>query len=137
MPPEPRRFRAPWSTKRTAGGHYAVIDANGLELAYVDVREERAGASAQGLTEDEARRIAANIARLARAAEEGGVRALTRLERNRTFDSVHDTAEFRQEAVAHQLEDAPMVLCNFRLEQLFAAALQTVEGAGLVRFHER
>ena len=64
MPPESRRFPAPWRTKRTAGGHYAVVGANGLELAYVYVREERAGASAQGLTEDEARRIATNIARL-------------------------------------------------------------------------
>src|SRR5688500_16049594 len=33
-------------------------------LAYPYVLEQRAGASAQGLTKDEARRIAANIARL-------------------------------------------------------------------------
>ena len=36
---------------------------NGLALAYVYVKDERAG-SYDGLTEDEARRIAANIVRL-------------------------------------------------------------------------
>jgi hypothetical protein len=59
---EPRRFPPPWTVERTTGEHFKVKDANGLDLAYVYVRG--AGASEVGLTEDEARRIAANIARL-------------------------------------------------------------------------
>jgi hypothetical protein len=59
---EPRRFPPPWSVKRTAGEHFKVQDANGLDLAWVYVKA--AGAGVAGLTEDEARRIAANIARL-------------------------------------------------------------------------
>ena len=58
-----RRFPPPWSVDRTSGGHFRIADANGLALAFVYVRDERAG-SFDGLTEDEARRIAGNIAKL-------------------------------------------------------------------------
>ncbi len=55
---------APWSVTEIAGGH-AVVDAGGRRLAYVykntsldhDVNSE-------ALTDDEARRVAANIAKL-------------------------------------------------------------------------
>ena len=57
-----RRFPPPWSVQKTAGGHFQVVDANGVTLAYVYVRDERS--TFDGLTEDEARRIAANIAKL-------------------------------------------------------------------------
>ncbi len=60
---EPRRFPPPWTVEKTTGGHFRVTDANGMALAYVYVRDEPAG-SFDGLTEDEARRIAANIAKL-------------------------------------------------------------------------
>ncbi len=61
MPPA-RRFPPPWSVEKTTGGHFRIADANGVTLAYVYVRDERS--TFDGLTEDEARRIAANIARL-------------------------------------------------------------------------
>jgi K+/H+ antiporter YhaU regulatory subunit KhtT len=59
-----RRFPAPWRVDRIPGGH-VVRDANGQALAYVYSRENEAEAmQAKVLTADEARRIAANIARL-------------------------------------------------------------------------
>ena len=48
-----RRLPAPWTAEKIAGG-YLVRDSNGQVLAYVYSRA----------TEDEARRVAVNIARL-------------------------------------------------------------------------
>jgi hypothetical protein len=60
----PRRFPAPWSAEQIPGG-YKVVDATGQALAYVYARETKAQAdTAKMLTMDEARRIAANIAKL-------------------------------------------------------------------------
>jgi hypothetical protein len=53
-----RRFPAPWTVEKTPGG-FKVLDANGHSLAYV-----YAGDKSVTLTEDEARRIASNIAKL-------------------------------------------------------------------------
>jgi hypothetical protein len=50
-----RRLPAPWYTEKMPGG-YVVRDANGQALAYIYSR-------ANDLTEHEARRIAANIAK--------------------------------------------------------------------------
>ena len=59
-----RRFPAPWHADKIPGG-YVVRDANGEALAYVYARATQAeAAQAKVLTADEARRIAANIARL-------------------------------------------------------------------------
>jgi hypothetical protein len=59
-----RRFAAPWRSEKISGG-YVVRDANGQALAYVYARATMAEAmQAKTLTQDEARRIAANIARL-------------------------------------------------------------------------
>lgn len=59
-----RRFPAPWAVERIAGG-FKVIDANGQSLAYVYARDTESDAIiAKVLTEDEARRIASNIAKL-------------------------------------------------------------------------
>ena len=59
-----RRFKPPWSTERIPGG-YVVKDATGQSLAYVYSRENENDAHmAKVLTEDEARRIASNIAKL-------------------------------------------------------------------------
>ena len=59
-----RRFPAPWKVEKIAGG-FKVIDANGQSLAYVYSRETKDAANIAGvLTEDEARRIAAHIAKL-------------------------------------------------------------------------
>jgi len=57
-----RRFPRPWKVERIEGG-YKVSDANGQALAYV---YGQAGDTSIGktLTLDEARRIAANIAKL-------------------------------------------------------------------------
>jgi hypothetical protein len=59
-----RRFPPPWTVEKIAGG-FKVIDANRQSLAYVYARETKDAAMIAGvLTEDEARRIAANIAKL-------------------------------------------------------------------------
>jgi len=60
----PRRFPAPWKAEKIPGG-YVVRDANGQALAYLYARATIAEAmQAKTLTQDEARWIAANIARL-------------------------------------------------------------------------
>jgi hypothetical protein len=58
----PRRFPPPWAVERIEGG-YKVLDAQGQALAYV---YGTAGDASVGktVTLDEARRIAANIAKL-------------------------------------------------------------------------
>jgi 2-methylisocitrate lyase-like PEP mutase family enzyme len=59
-----RRFPPPWNVEEIPGG-YKVLDASGQSVAYVYGRETKADAdTAKVLTMDEARRIAANIARL-------------------------------------------------------------------------
>ena len=59
-----RGFPAPWSAEQIPGG-YVVKDATGQSLAYVYARETKQEAdTAHVLTMDEARRIAANIAKL-------------------------------------------------------------------------
>jgi hypothetical protein len=59
-----RRFPAPWRAEKMPGG-YVVRDANGQALAYVYSRATEADAmQAKVLTDDEARRVAVNIARL-------------------------------------------------------------------------
>ena len=59
-----RRLPAPWTADRIPGG-YVVRDANGQSLANVYSRATEADAlQAKLLTEDEARRVAVNIARL-------------------------------------------------------------------------
>jgi hypothetical protein len=59
-----RRFPAPWTVEKLEGGP-KVVDANGQSLAYVYSRENENDARiAKVLTEDEARRIASNIAKL-------------------------------------------------------------------------
>jgi hypothetical protein len=64
MPEPPRRFPTPWRAEPIPGG-YVVRDANGQALAYLYSREnEDKARQAKTLTNDEARRIALNIARL-------------------------------------------------------------------------
>ena len=59
-----RRFPPPWTADRIEGG-YAVRDAAGRRSAYVYARDDATIARQAGvLTMDEARRIAANIAKL-------------------------------------------------------------------------
>jgi hypothetical protein len=59
-----RRFPPPWTVVKLPGG-FKVVDAQGQSLAYVYSRESEAAAGTAGvLTEDEARRIASNIAKL-------------------------------------------------------------------------
>jgi hypothetical protein len=59
-----RRLPAPWRSEKIPGG-YVVRDANGQALAHVYSRATEADAmQAKVLTEDEARRVAINIARL-------------------------------------------------------------------------
>ena len=59
--PSSRRFPPPWSVEEQETW-FAVRDREGQQLAYVYFDDPRA--AAKPLTRDEARRIAANIARL-------------------------------------------------------------------------
>ena len=62
--PMARRFPPPWTAEQIPGG-FKVVDAIGQSLAYVYASETKAQAdAAKVLTMDEARRIAANIAKL-------------------------------------------------------------------------
>ena len=64
MPSSPRRFPAPW-TVEDLDTCFVVRDHDGQQLAYVYYEEESGRRSAAMLlTKDEARRIAANIAKL-------------------------------------------------------------------------
>ena len=59
-----RRFPAPWRAEKMPGG-YVVRDANDQALAHIYSRPNEADAmQAKVLTDDEARRVAANIAKL-------------------------------------------------------------------------
>jgi hypothetical protein len=61
-----RRFPPPWTVEERAAA-FAVCDANGQALAYVYFEDEPGRRSAAKLlSKDEARRIAANIAKLPR-----------------------------------------------------------------------
>jgi hypothetical protein len=64
MPSSPHSFPAPWSAELQPN-YYVVRDADGQQLAYIyysNVPERRSAAKL--LSKDEARRIAANIAKL-------------------------------------------------------------------------
>jgi len=63
MDPPARRFPPPWKAVRTPG-EYKIEDANGLALAYIYAWGENGGVNNDGLTVDEARRIAVGMARL-------------------------------------------------------------------------
>jgi hypothetical protein len=63
--PATRRFPPPWTIKEYNDACFIVSDHNGQALAYVYFEEEPGRRSAANLlTKDEARRIAANIAKL-------------------------------------------------------------------------
>ena len=63
-PTKPRRFVRPWSVTERDGA-YEVRDAAGLNLATVHFEDQPARQSQlQRLSKDEARRVAAQIARL-------------------------------------------------------------------------
>ena len=63
--PSPRRFPPPWTIEEYNDTCFIVRDHDGQALAY-DYFEEEPGrrSAAKLLTKDEARRIAANIAKL-------------------------------------------------------------------------
>ena len=59
-----RRFPSPWIVEALDGG-YKVVDANKQAIAYVyGCADKRDAKPLRGLTLDEARRVAANIAKL-------------------------------------------------------------------------
>jgi len=64
MPLSTRRFPAPWSAE-VQPNYYVVRDANGQQIAYIYYEcEPGRRSAAKLLSKDEARRIAANIAKL-------------------------------------------------------------------------
>jgi hypothetical protein len=65
MPSPTQRFPAPWSAE-VQPNYYVIRDADGQQLAYIYYSNDPdRRAAAKLLTKDEARRIAANIAKLA------------------------------------------------------------------------
>ena len=61
----PRHFPPPWTIEELNDACFVVIDSAGQKLAYVYFEEEPGRRSAAKLlTKDDARRIAANIAKL-------------------------------------------------------------------------
>jgi hypothetical protein len=59
-----RRFPPPWTVEALDGG-FKIVDSHGQSLAYVYGHADPHDAQiANGLTRDEARRIASNIAKL-------------------------------------------------------------------------
>ena len=86
-----RRFPPPWSVEIIPGG-LKVCDANGQSLAYVYSRENPNDAHmAKVLTEDEARRIASNIAKPPTLLGNGGLSASSSLIilRSKQWPAVH------------------------------------------------
>lgn len=65
QPPPKRRFPPPWRVRRLAEA-FVVEDAAGQPLAYTyfDTNRMQSASASDKLTEDEARRIAAAIAKL-------------------------------------------------------------------------
>ena len=64
MPSSPRNFPPPWSAE-VQPNYYVVRDADGQQIAYVYYSNDpEPRAAAKLMTRDEARRIAANFARL-------------------------------------------------------------------------
>ena len=61
--PEPRRFPPPWIAEET-DACFIIRDHNGHALAYYFEDEPGRRAATRLMTRDEARRIAANIAKL-------------------------------------------------------------------------
>jgi hypothetical protein len=60
----PRHLPPPWKAEKIPGG-FVVRDANGQAIAYVySLATETDALQAKVLTEDEARRVSINIARL-------------------------------------------------------------------------
>jgi len=61
---ETRRFPAPWTVEKIPGG-FKVVDAAGRSLVCVYANDDLAAKTgSDALTTDEARRIAANVAKL-------------------------------------------------------------------------
>ncbi len=54
----------------------------------------------------------------------------------RALDCLDDASELCEQSVAHQLEDAALMLGNLRLDQLFAIRAQAFESPRLILFHE-
>ncbi len=68
--PSQRRFPPPWSIEKTSDGHFRVLGASGLTLAFVYVRKE--GIDNDGLTDGEASRIALGIEKLPQLLQNDG-----------------------------------------------------------------
>jgi hypothetical protein len=58
------------------------------------------------------------------------------LEGNSALHRIHDAGELREWSIAGELEDATVVLLDFRLEQLFPVCPKPVKSPGLVLFHQ-
>ena len=86
-----RRFPPPWTVEET-DACFIVRDANGQALAYVYFEEEPGRrAAAQLLTRDEARRIAANIAKLPELLRKPQAPSLTQIN---SVSSIKNHAEY-------------------------------------------
>lgn len=80
-----RRFPVPWSIEALDRASFKIVDANGQSLAYVYGHLDPGNANtANGLTLDEARRIASGIAKLPKLAAKDQTRVVT-LEEKRKY----------------------------------------------------
>ena len=94
-----RRFPPPWTVDEYRGSSYIVRDANNFAVAYVYFElEPGRRAAAKLMTKDEARKIAANIAKLPELlSSAAGVSCFTDL-RKRAAQS-HNTERFLRRRV--------------------------------------
>ena len=58
------------------------------------------------------------------------------LDVDRALDSVNHAGELDQRAIAHQLNDASVVLCNLGINDVVAGGLEIGKGSGLILAHE-
>ena len=58
------------------------------------------------------------------------------LDAERAGRRLDDTGKLDEQSVAHRLDDAPVVLADFRIDELAVQRLEALEGAFLVRPHQ-
>jgi len=121
-----RRFPPPWSVEES-DGYFIVKDANGQKLGYVYFDNPRAAATP--LTRDEARRIAANVAKLPELLAPHPSAALTNINAPRSTHRLHIRWSISLGGQHAQVicSDSSVWSCNFprlRLRKIMPGAMR-------------